>query len=362
MEIKLHEILVRDLVEWYVNNDEEWVVWFWWKLDIRPKYQREFVYWNKERDAVMKTLQQDFPLNTMYWVVKPDWNYEVLDWQQRTISICEYVAGNYPLNNLFFDNLTDDKKEQIYNYKLMVYFCSWTDSEKLDWFRTVNISWKKLSDQELRNSVYTWTWLSDAKRHFSKTQCPAYKKWWKYLAGKSPIRQELLEEALKRISKWNIEGYMWKHQNDANADELWQYFQKVINWVEMLFPHFRKEMGSVDWGTLYNEYKDEDYNAQELEKRVQELMIDDDVDAKVWIYPYLITGDEKYLHLRAFTEKQKAQMYEEQKGICPICWNHFEIWEMNADHKKPRSLWWHTELSNGQMLCKECNLKKSNKY
>ena len=39
-----------------------------------------------------------------------------------------------------------------------------TDSEKLEWFRTINIAGEKLTEQELRNAVYSGSWVTDAKR------------------------------------------------------------------------------------------------------------------------------------------------------------------------------------------------------
>ena len=48
-----------------------------------------------------------------------------------------------------FANLPTDKQEQILEYKLMVYFCSGTDSEKLDWFETINIAGKVLTEGSL---------------------------------------------------------------------------------------------------------------------------------------------------------------------------------------------------------------------
>ncbi|MDR1782801.1 MAG: DUF262 domain-containing protein, partial [Dysgonamonadaceae bacterium] len=128
--------------------------------------------------------------------------YEVIDGQQRTISICQYVQGDFSINGLAFHNLQNDKKEQILNYRLMVYFCEGTDSEKLEWFRTINIAGEKLTDQELRNAVYSGSWVSDAKRYFSKSSRPRIGD--DYLSG-SANRQEYLETALDWISGGNIE-------------------------------------------------------------------------------------------------------------------------------------------------------------
>ena len=83
MKIVLKEITIREVANGYVNNDEEGVVGYGGKLNIRPKYQREFVYKDKQRDAVIETVQKHFPLNVMYWVKNADDTYEVLDGQQR---------------------------------------------------------------------------------------------------------------------------------------------------------------------------------------------------------------------------------------------------------------------------------------
>jgi 5-methylcytosine-specific restriction endonuclease McrA len=89
--------------------------------------------------------------------------------------------------------------------------------------------------------------------------------------------------------------------------------------------------------------------------------LDDSVTKKSWIYPYILTRDEKYLSIRAFTEAEKHSTYEKQQWICPKCWKHFQIEEMEADHITPRSQWGQTVLENSQMLCKEDNRRKSNK-
>lgn len=358
MKIELKEIKVRELTDGFEDNDEAGVVGYGGKLDIRPPYQREFIYKDKQRDAVINTVQNEFPLNVMYWAVREDGNFEVIDGQQRTISICQYVNGDFSFKNLYFHNLPDDKQEQILNYKLMVYLCSGTDSEKLDWFRTINIAGEKLTDQELRNAVYSGPWVTDAKRYFSKTGCPAHAIGSDYLKG-AAIRQEYLETAIEWISEGNIEDYMSKHQHDPNASALWRYFQDVISWVKATFPKYRKEMKGIDWGVLYNQFHSEVFDTAKLEREVVTLMMDEDVTKKSGIYQYVLTRDEKYLNIRTFTDNQKREAYERQKGICVKCGKHFELDEMEADHATP----WHeggkTSAENCQMLCKDDNRRKS---
>lgn len=360
MEIKLTQIKVKDLVRDFKDNQELGIVGYGGKLDIRPPYQREFIYNESQRQAVIDTVYNGFPLNVMYWGTREDGSFEVIDGQQRTISLCQYVSGEFSYNMRYFGNLQSDEQEKILNYELQVYVCTGTDSEKLKWFKTINIAGEKLTNQELLNAVFAGPWLSDAKRHFSKSNCPAHQIGKDYVSG-SPIRQELLETALDWISEGNIEVYMGKHQKCPNANELWLYYQSVIAWAAATFTKTRKEMKSVDWGMLYNKYKDVPQDSAKLEEEVSRLMKDSDVTAKKGIYPYLLTGDEKYLSIRAFDDNMKREVYERQLGICPCCGKRYEIEEMHADHITPWSKGGRTIADNCQMLCADCNRKKGNK-
>ncbi len=363
MKIELHQIPIREVMAGYKDSAEEGVVAYEGKLDIRPKYQREFVYKERQRDAVIETVKKGFPLNVMYWMIRDDGGYEVLDGQQRTISIGQYVNGDFSLNNRFFHNLTKEEQDKILNYELMIYLCKGTDKERIDWFTVINTYGEKVNEQEIRNAVYTGPWLFDAKLKFSKSNCAAYllaSDGGSLLKG-SPIRQEYLETVLLWINNGEIADYMARHQHDTNADELWEYFQNVITWVRNIFPNYRKEMANVNWGELYNEFKDKKLNPKKLEAEIIKLMQDEDVTKKSGIYPYVLTQDKRHLNIRSFTDNMKREAYERQKGICPFCKEKFDISEMEGDHITP----WHeggkTTAKNCQMLCKDHNRTKSGK-
>ncbi len=365
MKIELHEIPVRDVVNGYVDSAENGVVGYGGKLDIRPAFQREFIYKEKERNEVIRTITKNFPLNVMYWAKGDDGNFEVLDGQQRTISVCQYVTGEFSVDHMVFDNLTNTEQDQILDYPLMIYVCEGTDKEKLDWFRIINIASVELTSQELRNAVYTGEWLTDAKKYFSKSQCPASQIAGDYLTGPAN-RQKDLETALKWIAARDgieIEDYMSKHQHDTNSNELWLYFQSVINWVKATFPKYRsKLMKGLDWGIFYNKYGSGKYDPKALEARIVELVEDyrnGYISNQRGIYEYLLDGQEKHLNIRAFSPEMALAAYERQKGICPKCGKHFEIEKMQADHITPWSKGGNTTAENCQMLCADCNRRKS---
>ena len=369
MKIALQSIKVSELVEGFEDQAEEGVRGYGGRLNIRPPYQREFIYKEKERNEVIQTVRKKFPLNTMYWVRVGDGHFELMDGQQRTISICRYVAGDFSIeiegSPMNFGNLTGDKRQEILDYELQIYVCEGTDSEKLDWFKIINIAGLRLTEQELRNAIYTGPWLADAKRWFSKTGAPAVQEGRDKLVGGSTIRQEVLETALDWISGGKIEAYMSSHQRDQDAQELWQYWQAVFDWVKRLFPNQdsarAKLMKGLSWGEFYNKHKDDKLNAAELEKRIVELIDDDEVQSKKGIYEYLLTGNVRTLSLRTFDDKTKQKIYAKQEGICPICKKHFNFEEMEADHILPWSGGGKTIQENCQMLCKPDNRTKSGK-
>jgi hypothetical protein len=349
MKIELKEILIKDLTKGFQDNNEDGVIGYNKKLDIRPPYQREFIYKDKQRDAVIDTVQKKFPLNIIYWAVREDGNFEVIDGQQRIISICQYVNGDYSINGLAFHNLTKDKQDNILNYPLSVYFCSGSDSEKLEWFETINIAGEELSNQELRNAVYSGPWVTDAKRYFSKRNCAAYNMASDYLEGRLN-RQDYLETAIEWISNNKIREYMSEHQHKKDASELWGYFNEVIVWLENNFK-IKRIMKGVDWGKLYNNFKDKIFDKNKINKKAEELILDDEVTKKSGIYPYLITGEEKYLSLRAFPESIRLKVHQKQNGKCKVCKEKFEISEMQADHIVAWSAGGKTIEENCQMLC-----------
>jgi len=369
MKITERKIKIRDIFDGYKNSEEEGVVAYGGRLDVRPKYQREFVYKDKQRDAVIETVLKGFPLNVMYWAVNDNGTFEVIDGQQRTLSICQYLQGDFSIKDdngdpQYFHTWQLDVKLMILDYELMVYFCEGTDTEKLEWFKTINIAGERLTDQELRNAVYAGTWLTHAKKYFSKTGCPAVKIGEKLVSGSS-IRQEYLETALQWIcldkDLKDVKDYMSAHMNDNEATELWEYYREVIDWVNQTFTRYRKEMKGIDWGRLYHDFHDQKYDSVKIEEEVSQLMQDEDVTNKRGIYWYVLTRQERYLNIRTFDSRTKRTVFERQQGRCPICGKTFKIEEMEADHIIPWSKGGQTVIDNCQLLCRDCNNDKSNK-
>ena len=383
MQITEMKVKVSDLCKNYTDDGDGGVFGYDGRLTIRPSFQREFIYKDKQRDAVIETVRKGFPLNVMYWNKVGDDKYEVLDGQQRTISIAQYLNKDFPVkidgNDKFYHNLTDSEKQQINDYLLTIYVCEGTEEEKLAWFKVINIAGEVLTKQELLNATYTGSWLADAKNYFSKRNCVAGKFADGYIKGNS-IRQDYLEKVLNWIADRDGlpsgERYMAIHQHDADANDLWVYFQTVINWAKTMFPNLDKKFMTLamrtdrqDWGLLYNKYKDKNFNTNELNDKVKELLVDDEVTNMAGIIPYVLSErtkhDEKVLSLRLFDERTKQKKYELQNHKCPLCVKNgndkeYTYDEMQADHILPWSKGGKTTSDNCQMLCRNCNNDKNN--
>ena len=373
MTIKPISVTVREITQGYVNNDEQGVRGYNGLLDIRPPYQREFIYNDKEQQAVINTVLRGYPLNVMYWVKRnedAECPYEVMDGQQRTLALCEYVAGKFSIEFKNFFNQPEDIQKRILDYELTVYVCEGEHSEKLEWFKTINIAGKPLNEQEILNAIYAGPFVSDAKRHFSKTNCGA-SKLGKDLVNGVPIRQDFLKVALewmadheKREGKAQSRvSYMSEHQHDPNANNLWTYFQNVLNWAITNFDmkKFKRIMKGLDWALYYDKFHDKTLDTVEMAKQISVLMRDSEIQRQSGIIPYVLTGDERHLDLRAFPEDIKLAVWEKQKHICPLCNKEFDFEFMEGDHIKPWREGGRTVIENCQMLCRDCNRHKGAK-
>lgn len=373
MTIKQIEVTVGDITRGYVNNDELGVCGYDGQLDIRPPYQREFIYNEKEQQAVITTVLNGYPLNVMYWVKRSEdaeCPYEVMDGQQRTLSLCEYVAGKFSYDFKNFFNQPADIQKKILDYKLTIYVCEGEQSEKLEWFKTINIAGKPLNEQEINNAIYAGPFVSDAKMHFSKSNCGAYRL-GKDLVNGTPIRQEFLKQALEWMAEHETRnghrqtavGYMAVHQHDPNANNLWSYFQTVLNWAITNFDmkKFKKIMKGLDWAFFYDKYGSVTLDSAALAKQISDLLRDSEIQKPSGIIPYVLTRDEHYLDLRAFPEDIKLAVWEKQNHKCALCGKEFDLEFMEGDHITPWRDGGRTVVENCQMLCRECNRRKGAK-
>ena len=390
-----HPLTVKELTRGYVENTSTGErTTMNGLLNITPPYQREFVYEQPRRDAVITTILEGCPLNVIYLAKLDDGRLEVIDGQQRITSICKFVKGQFSVEVSEIDGnsrkLTYDalavRREEFDNYELMAFVCEGDNIAKMKWFRRINIAGVKLTEQELRNANYHGSWVTDAKKYFSRTNGLAmdtvigkqrYKDYVDAKTGdksedvKSVARQYLLEKVLgwacdaddenrpilTKKAKFDIDEYMGRHYHDEDAKALWRYYDDVLTWTARTFPTYRKLMQGVEWGLLYNRFKNIDKTG--LDAKVNEILDTNEISNEKYVYEAVLSGNMNLLQARAFPESDRKIKYKEQDGICPICHQKFAFEDMAGDHIIPWSKGGKTVYGNLQMLCKTCNAAKS---
>ena len=382
------DITVRELCEGFHYDENEGKGLYGWngRLTIQPEYQRNYIYADGKRDvAVIESLQKGFPIGLIYFLRTGTDKYEILDGQQRITSIGRFwermfsVEGADGMPHYYEESL----HAKIASTCLPICICEGEgdspEQEIKDWFTAINTKGEPLNEQELRNATYFGPFVTAARRVFSNSSNTNVQIWKAFIAG-SEKRQEILETALKWVSRDNIDDYMGRHRGDEGCKELVTYFESVIGWVKRMFLGQKAEMRNVDWGRLYETYHNEPYNTTELWEKVERLYADERVDSMDYkgVFEYLLGGekDKRLLHVRIFRNPVKRKVYNTQtakakaQGVsnCHDCAAEggtrgnivYTFDQMEADHVTAWSNGGDTSEANCQMLCKYHNRVKGN--
>lgn len=392
MNIVGKKIKIKEIVkgyDWDTIREDKNVLGYDGKLKIQPEFQRNFCYNEEEQRQLIYSILSDFPTNAIYFYQPEEQKkkgieyYELLDGQQRIISICNFYKGNVYINTsnawdkenlVSYSSLSKDMIDKFLNYELDVYICNGKLEDRIDWFKRINIGNKVLMEQEILNSnISPSQWLESAKSYFSKRVNGAA-----YMYGKEYMKGDVNRQAyLETVLKWyvgfdidvnkskvkTISEYMNVNQNKGNAEYLFDFFRNVIDWVKKTFPVYSKIMSGYDWGKLYTNYWKTKplYSEEEIVNLLNDCYSNKEINQQ-GIFEFIFTNDERVLQKRSFDDEDKRKKYSEQKGKCFKCLEKFEINEMEGDHFKPLSKGGKTTYDNLKMLCSKCNKKKGANY
>ena len=386
MKTQLEHYTVRDICDGFVYNELEGKGLFGLagKLVIQPEYQRNYIYVKDGRDAaVIDSLLKGYPLGLIYFNKLEDGTFEVLDGQQRITSFGRFVTGKFAIvdeNGMqqYFRTMPPEQQQKILDSDILVYECEGSETEIKQWFKTINIAGVPLTEQELRNAIYSGPFVNAGKAEFSNSQNANIQKWGAYVKGPAD-RQKFWECALDWVSKGNIDDYMSKHRHDVSIDGVKTYFNSVIDWAASVFISVENEMCGLEWGSFYEQFHNKPFDPTVVDAEVKRLYADPYVKSRKGIFEYILGGSTNttLLDVRVFDAATSRSTYEKQTAAtevtwasnCPLCAlgsgpNKIKRWafaDMEADHVAAWSKGGGTVASNCQMLCRTHNRAKGNR-
>lgn len=387
------DITIGQLCENFTYNklEEKGVYGLNNRLVIQPEYQRNYIYESQKRDvAVIESILKHYPIGLFYFNKREDGMLEVLDGQQRITSIGRFAIGKMEIIGedkvpMDINALSDEDKKEFFNTHILVYICKGTRTDIRKWFETINTAGVALEKQELWNAVYSGPFVTEAKKVFSNSSNPQIQMWSHFIKG-DVRRQAYLNTALRWVSHSYrgkdedlvVRKYMQDHSHDTNIQELKEFFDAVIDWIDQNFDVVHDEMSQVNWGKLYDNYRN---CPKPNQARIEELFNDPFIPtgAKKNIYEFVLGGEKEkqLLNIRVFNDAIKKVAYTRQTekakklniSNCPDCAcgdniNKTRIWtlkEMEADHVTAWSNGGETTVDNCEMLCKRHNRLKGNR-
>lgn len=346
---------------------------------------------------------------------------EVVDGQQRVVTDCLFRYGHISCGKINYKNFINNshkKKKAFDNYEQDVYLINYeAKSEKIDHFNAINQVTMTLTPQELRNAAYDGPFVQSLKRCFGGTaeRILAVKTGLalKYVGEKTGTvninRQELTQlaiawtlvleddelfEALAPVENHEmfdkkdtlnmdnrITSYMEKHQLDENCDTVWANYVKINEWIDKYFGDTSKKekefqdvsLRSVkNWAYLYRRYYNTSLAPEFTKERFETLKSTDCIWKKYNIPEFILMGEpddrtaNRLLDLRFFSVEQKNEMWNKQKGICPICGKPIirELGNKSSENKFIDAEAHHieswrkggkTDTSNGELVHTECH-------
>lgn len=102
------------------------------ELDMKPPFQRNPVWVDKQKSYLIDTILSGFPIPEIYMQEtissKGDSKYIVVDGQQRIRSVLEFIDGKFVMDSkdspafadLSFDDLTIEQKKSFFQYKFVI--------------------------------------------------------------------------------------------------------------------------------------------------------------------------------------------------------------------------------------------------
>lgn len=144
---------------------------------MKPPFQRNPVWTERQKSYLIDTILRGFPIPELYMQEYTDAKgndvYVIVDGQQRVRACLDFIRGEFPMYakdspdwaDMYFDDLSEEEKKNIYNYNFVVRLLpDIPDIELRAIFSRLNRHVVALNRQELRHATYWGEFIESVEK------------------------------------------------------------------------------------------------------------------------------------------------------------------------------------------------------
>jgi Protein of unknown function DUF262/HNH endonuclease len=389
------------------------------KLNFNPDYQRDYVWKKSQKELFIDSLILGYDIPKIYFHEKRTemYDYDVVDGQQRLLTIKGFLDNSIKLpqeaddlegeevRNKYFNDLSTDLQMYFNNINLDIVILNkeYDDDDIKDMFLRYQ-NGEPLNAAEKRKAIpgKFKSVVKELAQHRVFNKCGFSDNRDAFQDAIAKILHIRLNGDFTTITPDSIKRTYANHSNITEKDKNVSNVQKTLNFIDSSFEkssnktpklkkyailtlaevahhllenytinNYKKEFAEsyLEYEkerALNNDISDENYQdasfnaftdaARGDSPAQQKYRFDTLLNYIIASTPNLTTKDPK----RLFTVEQKIAIYRRDNGTCQnkACRMEVSFDEFEADHIKAHSKGGETKISNGQVLCSNCNSKK----
>lgn len=388
------------------------------RLWLNPEYQRESVWTRSQKQLLIDSLLREIDIPKLYFreTTHAGYKFEVVDGQQRLRTIFEYFSSDFELQDdadsvesiaiagCKMTDLHTDIQMKLRDTQLdvVVMTADYTDDDIEEIFLRLQ-NGTPLNAQEKRRALpgNMRRVVQKLSRHkFFELLCGFSSRRFAYEDAVAKTLHLLLAGAITDIRGNSIRRTYEAYRDIKESNQTVSILNRAYEFMLRAFskkakPKFKK-YAAISMPYLVAELL-ETYNINEFQSEFARAYLkfeqrrienddleEDEQDPRLAAYSNAARADSiqdlEYRHEtlrreivsaipqlerkddeRIFSQDQRLAIYIRDKGKCKLCGSKCRENAFHADHKKPYSKGGRTTISNGQLLCPSCNLKKGKK-
>lgn len=396
------------------------------QINPRPPYQRGPVWSVTHQQLFIDSMLRGYDIPKLYLreTNTDGYTWEVIDGQQRLKAIWDYFAGRFPLSRdsdpveshsvagVKYGKLPPSLINLLNNYQLSVVIIDKaTDDEIEDMFirlqngvplntaerrHAISGQMRDFVQNLAENHPFTTTSLGFANKRYAHEEIIAQMLLIERQKAPTPIRHTQLQALYEQNKQFNAQS--------PEASQL----KRVLAFLHVMFPERNPDLNKVNSISLYTllttslgKYVLTDRESDirqwfddfQNRRAVDDELSEDERDPTLMSYQFAVTRqsadiasqeirlrillDDMTAHItdlqqldgqRLFSPEQRAAIFRLAERKCanpfgnPDCDIECSANNYHADHIVPYSKGGPTSVSNGQLLCPSCNVKKGASY